>query len=92
MILAVPKYILRGIAFGVSLVVSGFVVGVLMKSIADAWNGLGFVAFMCTVAFMGCLVYIFYDGNDWTSAAYALVAVLLMHLLMWGVGFYRTSR
>jgi hypothetical protein len=89
MLLAVPKYILKGIALGVSAVVSGFLAGVVLKSITDAWKSLGIVAFLWVMGFLGAIVYFYYQDGGWLQGLYALCAVLLIHLIMWAIGFYR---
>ncbi|MMZ43627.1 hypothetical protein D1872_51900 [compost metagenome] len=84
----VPKAILRGVLAGVSFVISGFLVGVLLKSVADAWRSLGAGGFLLLCGMVGGAVYV-YSLGGWVQGINAFIAVLFIHVLMWSIGYYK---
>lgn len=82
------RYITRGIVVSTVAVVAGFLTGLVLKSFVDAWKSLGPLLFLSMCGFMGVLIYVYGEG-DWVRSIYCLAAVLLLHIIVWGSGYYR---
>lgn len=81
------KNILRGVYFAIGMLFTGFIA----RSAIDAFKSLGPILFACLVAFMACIVHTYYTMDGLEGGIYCSVAVLMIHLIMWSIGFYRTK-
>lgn len=90
MIFSVPKSILRGVYMGISFVLTTVLMHTLIRSFSEAWRSLGPIMFTLLWAALGSAIYV-YSLEGARQGAYALISVVLIHLIMWGVGYYKVK-
>jgi hypothetical protein len=90
MLLAIPRYLLKAMVSGATMVITGFIVGIVLKSFTDAIRSIGFFPVLFLCGFMSSLVFVYSEKGS-MMGAYAAIAALLAHLLMWGIGFYKVG-
>lgn len=83
------RQVLKGAFWAMGFVVSSFLIRVLGKSLFDCYRGSGFLGFTLLWSCFGVAVYLCYlmDGSE--RAVTVSIVILIMHLFMWLIGFYR---
>lgn len=79
---------IRALIWSVTFVFVQIIGKVIFKSIGDMYKMIGILGFSVWLCFSGAMVYTYYQIGDLEYAIYACISVLVIHLILWGMGYF----
>jgi hypothetical protein len=83
--------IIRALIWSVTFLFVQVIGKVVLKSIGDAYKLFGILGFLFWLSFVSGLVYVYYQSGDITQAVYAVICILVIHLSLWGMGYFERA-